>query len=90
MNEQAVIDNAIKLGWKDCSFVTVKAHIATDGSYCPEMRISQGKFPPNFHWAALPKLKTEQPADNLENMKRYMAKNEKGVKLVLPIPYRPL
>lgn len=27
---------------------------------------------------------------NLENMKRYMAENEKGVKLVLPIPYRPL
>jgi hypothetical protein len=27
---------------------------------------------------------------NLENLKRYMAENEKGVKLALPIPYRPL
>ncbi len=56
INEQAIIDNAIRLGWKDCYFFTVKAHGSVDSSYCPEMRLSKGKFPPKFHWAALPKL----------------------------------
>lgn len=41
-------------------------------------------------WAFKPTHHMLSSTHNLEAMKRYMAENEKGVKLVLPIPYRPL
>jgi hypothetical protein len=41
-------------------------------------------------WVFKPTRHMLSNTHNLENMKRYMAENEKGVKLVLPIPYRPL
>lgn len=54
MSEEEIINHAISLGWTNCKFFTVRAHRACDGSWCPEIRLSQGKFPPNFHWSALP------------------------------------